>query len=361
MTLDRDNNFDLIRLLAAVQVLTMHGIAWLNVPLSPLAMEVADWFPGVPIFFVISGCLVTASFSRAPSAREYMRNRALRIFPGLWICLIVSYALVAARGELADNGLVLRTIAWFAANGTLFQFTGAFGTGVINGALWSISTELQFYILVPVFGVLVTRVIKSRATATALVVTLVILSGFIHQQVLLVEPGSYPWAYPALYASIFANGFLFLLGVLAYLWREWLLKIVKGRVVIIVVAYLTIRAAIAAVGVSANAVHSSMLAILVYPLLALAVFSTAFSFAGMSRQILAGNDYSYGLYIYHMPVVYALIHYDVTGYAGFILMTLLVTVFATSSWFFIERPALRLKHYTATGSVEPVASPFGTT
>jgi len=54
------NNFDLIRLFAALQVVVTHGdrfiLNWGGV-LSP----VLEFIPGVPIFFLISGFLISAS------------------------------------------------------------------------------------------------------------------------------------------------------------------------------------------------------------------------------------------------------------------------------------------------------------
>ncbi len=48
----------------------------------------------MPIFFLISGCLVSKSYERCTSLREYYRNRCLRIFPGLWICLLASLVVI---------------------------------------------------------------------------------------------------------------------------------------------------------------------------------------------------------------------------------------------------------------------------
>ena len=44
------NNFDLIRLLAALQVAVSHSFAWLHVPLPKVADELFRCFPGVLIF-----------------------------------------------------------------------------------------------------------------------------------------------------------------------------------------------------------------------------------------------------------------------------------------------------------------------
>ena len=58
------NNFDLVRLFAASQVLVLHAAYLLKVapaPDTPLgaAFDVLGWFPGVPIFFIVSGFLIT--------------------------------------------------------------------------------------------------------------------------------------------------------------------------------------------------------------------------------------------------------------------------------------------------------------
>lgn len=42
-----------------------------------------DLFPGVPIFFFISGFLISKSFEENSVLKEYALNRILRIYPGL--------------------------------------------------------------------------------------------------------------------------------------------------------------------------------------------------------------------------------------------------------------------------------------
>lgn len=343
----RDNNFDLIRLLAAIQVMLMHAVFWLEIPLPPTVMEVMDWFPGVPIFFFVSGYLIVSSFARSPSAVEFLRNRAIRIFPGLWVCLCVSFALVAIQGRLAESSLVPKTLVWLFANGTIFQFAGAVGTGVANGALWSISTELQFYLLVPLIWIFFARRIESLLYCSFFIIVMIILSGFAHTWVLHQGDSLHPWLYQALYSSIFANGYFFLFGVLAYCWRGRLLELTCGRGILFLSLYVALRCALAVAGHSANSVHSSNLSIFVYPFLTLAIFSVAHSLPGLARGLLKGNDFSYGIYIYHMPIIYAFIHYEWFGGGGFVGAAILVLICAVISWFFIEKPILKYKNYSA--------------
>ena len=81
----RDNNFNLVRLLAAGCVLLSHS--W---PLSGTPGEPFERFAnfslghfGVDIFFVVSGFLVTGSLFARGTLRSFVRARSLRIFPAL--------------------------------------------------------------------------------------------------------------------------------------------------------------------------------------------------------------------------------------------------------------------------------------
>ena len=60
-------------------------------------------------------------------------------------------------------------------------------------------------------------------------------------------------------------------------------------------------------------------------------------------MMLRRNDISYGVYIFHMPIVNLLIYLEIKGFAGFWVAFIGTVVFATLSWFLVEKPALRLK------------------
>ena len=120
----RVNNFDLLRLLAALQVAVVHGIGTVK-PAGYVARLLAaglDRFPGVPIFFVISGILISKSYERSDSLRDYLRNRCLRIFPGLWVCLVVSVAVILALGVGSLGRITtLDWLLWWAGQMSIFQ------------------------------------------------------------------------------------------------------------------------------------------------------------------------------------------------------------------------------------------------
>ena len=92
----RDNNFDLLRLVAAASVIFSHSflIAEGTENHEPLILlthrQSILGLAGVFVFFAISGFLVTASYETSPSPLRYLAKRALRIFPGLFAALLVS-------------------------------------------------------------------------------------------------------------------------------------------------------------------------------------------------------------------------------------------------------------------------------
>lgn len=158
------NNFDLIRLFAAAQVAVSHAI-YVFAPNWGDAYIVQVWnlFPGVPIFFFISGYLISRSYEKSKSLSNYSLNRAVRIFPALHICVIFNLLIIAFTGYFAAVEAGLRDIfLLYLAKTTILQFYNpefmrGFGDGVLNGSLWTISVELQFYFLTPIIYSLFVR------------------------------------------------------------------------------------------------------------------------------------------------------------------------------------------------------------
>jgi peptidoglycan/LPS O-acetylase OafA/YrhL len=80
--------------------------------------------------------------------------------------------------------------------------------------------------------------------------------------------------------------------------------------------------------------------------LAVLTFAAAFSLPGLSDSVLHRNDISYGVYLYHMPVVNLLLALGVGGAAWSLSVAMGATVsLALFSWFVVEKPALRLKRH----------------
>ena len=151
--ISRANNFDLIRLFAALQVAVYHTM-------EHLEYQYVGWgvkfpFPGVICFFVISGFLITSSWDRNPSFTKYIKNRFLRIIPALWTAFFILVIVLACFGYI-NSATIKRPQFWFYCVGqlTLFQFytpdfLRTFGVGCPNGSLWTIPVEFVFYLILP--------------------------------------------------------------------------------------------------------------------------------------------------------------------------------------------------------------------
>lgn len=88
------NNFTALRWFAAGMVLYGHSFVFLGLP-EPTFLGWAPMGPlGVYIFFSISGYLVAQSWENDPNVFRFLQRRALRIFPGLFVCTVLSVFLL---------------------------------------------------------------------------------------------------------------------------------------------------------------------------------------------------------------------------------------------------------------------------
>lgn len=342
----RVNNFDLLRLLAALQVAVVHGIAFLN-PTGYFVHLLASGLgrlPGVPIFFVISGVLISKSYERADSLRDYLRNRCLRIFPGLWVCLAVSIGAILAIG-ISRLGPVAPPdwLLWWAAQMSIFQsyqaaFLDPLSTG-LNGSLWTIPIELEFYIVLPVlYGILRLQgpLGNMRLLAVA-IVSLAVQLLIVHSHPSVVQVRGYD----LLQLTVAPYLWMFLVGVLIQ--RKW--NTVRGWLVGRAhwwgLGYLMWCAAARWLGVDTGGNNFSPVYLL--PLAGLIV-SVAMSAPQLSNRILRHHDVSYGLYLYHMLVIDLLVGYAAPpGWASFAVAIIASLGLAALSWTLIEKQYLRRK------------------
>ena len=147
---------DSIRGVALIVVLLSHF--WLVWPTWTFTTVFAHGgFIGVDLFFVLSGFLITALLldeqARTGAIRvgSFLWRRALRLIPALWFFLIAQaiYAVVESYppfGSKADEVASLRAGGLFVMNWhTLWNPIGA---GDLS-PLWSLSIEMQFYVVWP--------------------------------------------------------------------------------------------------------------------------------------------------------------------------------------------------------------------
>jgi peptidoglycan/LPS O-acetylase OafA/YrhL len=348
--ISRTNNFDLIRLLAALQVVILHGLGHLRVPVTPWLENtryVLIGFPGVPVFFLISGFLIAMSYENSPGLKVYLRKRCLRIYPGLWSSFALTLLLLAVFGFLGVATLRLPSFwGWVLGQLSFVQFytpgfLRGFGVGAPNGSLWTISVEIQFYLLIPLLLGGMTYLVGAAAR-TLMLLALGIASWFAFGY-LKTAPETFLMKVAAV--SILPYFFNFLIGILFYCNFHLLYPWVKGKIWLWLALYAGYTLYFAR---HLHLFHTpfdpnpySLVALL---LLAFAIFSLAFSYPWLSEKLLRGVDVSYGVYIYHMLVINSLIELGYTGRVSYALLAILASLtLGYLSWTFVEKRFIRLK------------------
>jgi peptidoglycan/LPS O-acetylase OafA/YrhL len=150
------------RAIAAMEVLLFHWVlvfpafnAWLaafHVPGYPWINPTLPWaigWQGVPLFFVLSGYLLTSQWQGRPLKSEligrYYLRRALRIYPAVWLqfvlLVVLGLALPHVYAALPWQSLLLNALLWVNLP--------PFFAPLLNAVWWTLPVELLFYLCLP--------------------------------------------------------------------------------------------------------------------------------------------------------------------------------------------------------------------
>ncbi|HEX7132512.1 MAG TPA: acyltransferase [Iamia sp.] len=154
---------DGVRALAAVAIVVHHAASTAEIGsgLAVLARPASVMDGAVVVFFVLSGFLVYRPFAEAhlgespvPPVGRYLRRRAARVLPAYWVALAGLWALGAV--DLGRSWwrmvLLLQPYDRLTVYGGIFQ-------------AWTLSVEVAFYLLVPVWAAGVRRIGRGRSSA----------------------------------------------------------------------------------------------------------------------------------------------------------------------------------------------------
>ena len=158
---------DGLRAVAALSIVLFHVMLFLQIEYTPLSHAINNsWYylsTGVHLFFVLSGFLLFLPYARSmldgqqlPSARRFYRRRALRILPAYWVCLAIMVALKVYVQHVPFS------LGDFAAHVALIHDSFPQFNRDYDGPFWTLAVEAQFYLLLPLLALIVSRVGGSR-------------------------------------------------------------------------------------------------------------------------------------------------------------------------------------------------------
>jgi peptidoglycan/LPS O-acetylase OafA/YrhL len=328
-----ENNYLLLRFVAAIMVIYSHAYALLRLPHQ---MElVRSWLNfthsgeiGLAIFFAISGFLVTASYIHRGGFVYYLKCRVLRVIPSLLVCLLLTALVLGPivstlpAGQYFANG---DTYGYITGNlsliKTVYPLPGVYEhlplPNAVNGSLYTLPAEFRLYMFIGLFGIV--GLLAMRRLYLPFMLALAVLALF--------APADW-----ALYFN--KRGFTSLFMFFAF-----------GSVLRVYMHRVTLSGAIllGCIAASAVAYHTPAFPSLFWVTIAYAVFWVAY--VPNLHFFNRAGDYSYGLYIYAFPIEQGLTQYfpTIQPLELFGAASVLTLACAMMSWHFIEAPALKLK------------------
>jgi peptidoglycan/LPS O-acetylase OafA/YrhL len=326
------NNFDAVRLAAALLVICSHQYFFLGRTQPALVGRTLGEM-AVMIFFVISGYLVAESWCRDPHVVRFVLRRFLRLWPALAVATIVITLASVFVTTLPPGGYFGRETLHFVTHNlqlrVVYSLPGVFSAdankamSAVNGSWWTIPLEMKCYLYLAFLGIIGLRRRWLSLVALGIV-------GYLYFQSLPGHPKG-----NATHNLRFLDIGFFMTGVCA---RQFTAVLVRFRI-------LWSCAALAFLIYAAATVH--------YDLAIWAVITPLVLIGGsLSTPWLraAGRfgDLSYGIYIYGYFVQQLTVRYwpRTPSLAGSLVVASIVAMgLAWCSWHAVEAPALRLKRH----------------
>lgn len=335
-TRKRNNNLNLIRLIAACSVIFSHSYELMGVQEKSLfnysKLNISIGGLAVQVFFIISGFLIFLSYKRSNSIKQYLKNRILRIFPGLFfssLLVIVVTMLVSSLKIGTESIFNIKFIKNFLLLAFALPthepdlFNNLPFSDALNGSLWTIKYEFAAYI-----GILILGIIKmdtkrwiSLFTSFSIIIYILNISGII------VVPGFIHPILPLIMS--------FLVGMSIYIYQD---KIKTNLFWFILITAVLVISFIFNFGILFH---------IVFALFGwYVVMYIGYVFPFVMQSFIAKGDFSYGMYIYAFPIqqyLILLLGDTIHPVNLFIIATLITAPFAYLSWNLVEKKALSFK------------------
>ncbi len=354
----RTASLDGLRGAAALSIFVFH--AWLYTKREVSAADrhsVVDYAAhelrlALVAFFVLSGFLLfrpwiraTLDGGRAPDLAAYARARAARILPAYYLAfagsLMLLWNLAGTPGLRLPPAEQLPLFLVFAQNFTPGSVLK------LDPPMWSLAVEAAFYVVLPIFGWLALR-LPGRRRAQALVPLALLAAGVAYNWAISGQgygmtfskslPAMLPYFAVGMLAALLIEGreipgrarTAVLVAGLGMVTADAVLKALEPAGVIEVGAwFLTLRDLPSALG---------------FGLVVVALARSPRTGLLSSRAFVGLGTISYGLYLWHVPVLLFLRGHGLLPLhpvLGLLVALGPAVALATASWVLVERPAIR--------------------
>lgn len=333
----RPTGFDYMRLVLAISVVATHSVITSYGRAADHALLHSSFEPFMrailPMFFCLSGFLVTGSLLRCKTLVSFLGLRVIRIYPALGVEVLISALILGPLfTALTLPEYFSDPVFWrYLLNVTghiHYVLPGVFADNplpdTVNAQLWTVPWELMCYVMMAIlalFGVKGHRIVAPLA-----VLGLSALHLFGRMQ----DNG---WTYVQHQGGLAGEILViaFVVGVVFYLYRE------------------SIRATMP---LFFGATALSIFFLWSTPFgeyLGIYTLGYVVAYLGTANPrkigILQGADYSYGIFLYGFSVQQAFVALFPTAewYTNILVCVPLSALVAGLSWHYVEKPALALK------------------
>jgi peptidoglycan/LPS O-acetylase OafA/YrhL len=357
---------DGLRGLAALAIVVLH--VWMYTDAfyprpgrtDALDRVIGEFRIGVVLFFVLSGFLLAQPWlnGRPPSLGRYAVRRFARIAPAYWAAVLGTFALLHGTGHGREVAAAdLPKFMVFLAN--VFPQT----RNQLDPPLWSLHIEVTFYVVLPLIGLALLRAKRPPLVPVALIAAGLVwtTAGTIHAW-----PPETLWTLPS-YLGAFAAGIGAALasksytGVRPRYTRRMQHVHIRGTIVLgtVLVEANGWWHSRGGTGTPGHAI-GDLPAALGFGAIVAGIAARPGRLLA-SRPLRTLGTLSFGIYLWHMPVLYGLKLHDrfPERFVPAIELVLPLTfVLATASWFLIEKPAIALSG-RALAKRSPAREPLG--
>ncbi len=327
--------FDALRIGLALCILLFHAIQ------NSYARRYVEYIPVVfypvilgllPMFFALSGFLVTGSAVRTRSVPLFLSYRGLRIFPALAVevalCALLLGPLLTTL-PLKEYFSDRQFFEYFGNIISMVRYTlpGVFADNpvprIVNISLWTLRPEFYCYVLMA--GLMMSTIVYKRVLFSWLFLACTLYLAVLNALTGFGDPTStVPWHVIIYY---------FFIGIAFFHWKDRIPLHFTLFAAAALLAYFLLP-------------RDGMTYIAAFPLTYCVVY------LGMLKipriPLLQNGDYSYGIYLFHFPIQQTLVHLFPglrEWWLLFPVAMILTILFAAASWHWVEKPSLGLKKH----------------